>query len=142
MAYGLRLNTGVRRGEIVALVSRWSADRRFEFTRALGDAIWSEGERLGPLTRAKSERQKFQRAFAQSLLCPYEALVAYIGDDVSDGAIAAAAKHFLVSERLIRSVLVNKRVLNRERLLVLPRLRPANGFEDSTVEFDEVVEAA
>ena len=142
MAYGLRLNTGRRRGEIVALVSRWSADRRFEFTRALGDAIWSEGERLGPLTRAKSERQKFQRAFAQSLLCPYEALVAYIGDDVSDGAIAAAARHFLVSERLIRSVLVNKRVLNWERLLVSPRLRPSNGFEDSAVEFDEVVEAA
>ena len=77
LAYGLRLNTGRRRGEIVALSSRWSADRRFEFARALGDAMWSENERLGPLTRAKSERQKFQRAFAQSLLCPYEALVSY-----------------------------------------------------------------
>ncbi len=142
LAYGLRLNTGHRRGEIVALVSRWSADRRFEFSRALGDAIWSEGERLGPLTRAKSERQKFQRAFAQSLLCPYEALVAYIGYDVSDGAIAAAARHFLVSERLIRSVLVNKRVLDRQRLLDLAPLPAAHGFEASAVEFDEVVEAA
>jgi hypothetical protein len=142
LAYGLRLNTGRRRGEIVALISRWSADRRFEFSRALGDAIWSEAERLGPLTRAKSERQKFQRAFAQSLLCPYGALAAYIGDDVSDGAIAAAARYFLVSERLIRSVLVNKRVLERQRLLELPPLRTIQGFEGSAVAFDEVVEAA
>jgi hypothetical protein len=140
LAYGLRLNTGRRRGEIVALVSRWSVDRRFEFSRALGDAIWSEGERLGPLTRAKSERQKFQRAFAQSLLCPYEALVEYIGHDVSDGAIAAAARHFMVSERLIRSVLVNKRALNRQRLLDVAPLGSGHGFE--TVEFDEIIEAA
>jgi hypothetical protein len=142
LAYGLRLNTGRRRGEVVALVSRWSADRRFEFSRALGDAIWSEGERLGPLTRAKTERQKFQRAFAQSLLCPYESLVAYIGDDVSDGAIAAAARHFLVSERLVRSVLVNKRVLSRQRLLDLAPLGPAHDSEAHSADFDEVVEAA
>ncbi len=142
LAYGLRLNTGRRRGEIVALVSRWSADRRFEFSRALGDAIWSEGERLGPLTQAKTERQKFQRAFAQSLLCPYQALVDYIGNDVSDGAIAAAAKHFLVSERLVRSVLVNKHAVDRRRLLNFAPFRSTPWFEASSVEFDEVVEAA
>ena len=142
LTYGLRLNTGRRRGEVVALSSRWPADRRFEFSRALGDAIWSEGERLGPLTRAKSERQKFQRAFAQSLLCPYEALVAYIGSNISDGALSAAAKHFQVSERLIRSVLVNKGVLQRHRLGDPAPLRPTLDYEASTVEFDEVVEAA
>ena len=142
LAYGLRLNTGRRRGEIVAPASRWSADRRFEFARALGDAIWSANERLGPLTRVKSERQKFQRAFAQSLLCPYEALVGYIGEDVSDGAIAAAARHFLVSERVIRSVLVNKGALNRHRLFGLARVRPADELEGAAVEFDEIMEAA
>lgn len=143
LAYGLRLNTGRQRGEVVALSSRWSADRRFEFSRALGDAIWSEGETLGPLTRAKSERQKFQRAFAQSLLCPYEALVGYIGNDASDGALSAAARHFLVSERLIRSVLVNKHRLHRHRLgLLVPPLSAATNYEAAAVEFDEVVEAA
>jgi hypothetical protein len=124
-AYGLRMNTERQRGEVVAPSSGWSADRRFEFSRALGDAIWSENEPLGPLTRTKSERQKFQRAFAQSLLCPFKALQDYIGDDTSDGALTAAAKHFYVSERVVRTLLVNERVLQRDRL------------EPSTAEFDD-----
>jgi hypothetical protein len=142
LAYGLRINTGRRRGEVVALSSRWSADRRFEFSRALGDAIWSEHERLGPLTRAKSARQKFQRAFAQSLLCPYEDLQAYIGGDTSDGALTAAAQHFHVSDRLVRSLLVNKGALQRHRLGDFGALPSLTGYGPSTVAFDEVVEAA
>jgi hypothetical protein len=142
LAYGLRLNTGVRRGEVVALSSRWSADRRFEFSRALGDAIWSHGERLGPLTRAKSERQKFQRAFAQSLLCPYDDLRAYIGDDTSDGALSAAAEYFHVSDRLIRSLLVNKCELRRHRLADFAGFRTPSSFDAEAAAFDEVVEAA
>lgn len=142
LAYGLRLNTGRWRGEVVALSSRWPADRRFEFTRALGDAIWSGNERLGPLTRAKSARQKFQRAFAQSLLCPYEALRDYIGDDTSDGALWAAAREFHVSDRLIRSLLVNKGDLRRYRLGDSTAPPAARGYEAMHHEFDEVVEAA
>jgi hypothetical protein len=139
-AYGLRLNTGRRRGEVVSLASSWSADRRFEFARALGDAVWTQGERLGPLTRTKSERQKFQRAFAQSLLCPHADLVAYIGDDTSDGALSAAAKHFLVSERVVRTLLVNKHALARRRLGQIAR--PANDLQGQPVAFEDAVEAA
>lgn len=139
-AYGLRLNTGRRRGELVSLASSWSADRRFEFARALGDAVWTQGERLGPLTRTKSERQKFQRAFAQSLLCPHADLVAYIGNDVSDGALSAAAKHFLVSERVVRTLLVNKHALARRRLGQIAR--PANDLQGQPVPFEDAVEAA
>lgn len=139
-AYGLRLNTGRRRGEVVSLASNWSADRRFEFARALGDAIWTQGEKLGPLTRAKSERQKFQRAFAQSLLCPYDDLLAYIGDDVTDGALSAAARHFLVSERLVRSLLVNKHDLARRRLG--HAFRPAPELANTAVAFEDAIEAA
>jgi hypothetical protein len=142
LVYGLRLNTERRRGDIVALSSRWSTGRRFEFSRALGDAVWSEEERLGPLTQAKSERQKFQRAFAQCLLCPYDALQDYIGDDTSDGALTAAAKYFHVSDRLIRSLLVNKGALQRHRLGDFAAFPALPGYEPSTVEFDEVVEAA
>jgi len=142
LVYGLRMNTGRRRGEVVALSSRWSADRRFEFSRALGDAIWSENEALGPLTRAKSERQKFQRAFAQSLLCPYAALQDYIGQDTSDGALTAAAKHFHVSDRLIRSLLVNKDALQRHRLGYYGARPALSGDEPSAAGFDEVLEAA
>ena len=141
LAYGLRLNTGKRRGEVVALSSRWSADRRFEFSRALGDAIWSQNETLGPLTKAKSARQKFQRAFAQALLCPYDDLQAYIGGDTSDGALAAAAKHFHVSDRLVRSLLVNKGDLQRHRLGDFASVSLLTGYEP-LVAFDEVIEAA
>ncbi|MDO8322290.1 MAG: hypothetical protein Q7T23_05050 [Phenylobacterium sp.] len=139
-AYGLRLNTGRRRGEVVSLAASWSADRRFEFARALGDAIWTQGERLGPLTRAKSERQKFQRAFAQSLLCPYEDLISYIGDDVTDGALSAAARHFLVSEKVVRSLLVNKHDLSRRRLG--QTFRSSTDIVDAPVTFEDAVEAA
>ena len=125
----------------MALSSRWSADRRFEFSRALGDAIWSQNETLGPLTKAKSARQKFQRAFAQALLCPYDDLQAYIGGDTSDGALAAAAKHFHVSDRLVRSLLVNKGDLQRHRLGDFASVSLLTGYEP-LVAFDEVIEAA
>lgn len=138
-AYGLRLNTGRKRGEVVSLAASWSADRRFEFSRALGDAIWTQGERLGPITRAKSERQKFQRAFAQSLLCPYDDLVAYIGGRVTDGAISAAARHFLVSERVVRTLLVNKQDLVRARLSIAPR---STSPLAEVIRFEDAVEAA
>jgi hypothetical protein len=141
LAYGLRLNTGLKSREIVAPSSKWPADRRFEFARALGDFIWSKGERLGPLTRAKSERQKFQRAFAQSLLCPYEALREYIGEDTSDGALWAAARHFHVSDRLIRSLLVNKGALQRYRLGDNASAPALVGYEAAAVDFDEMLEA-
>jgi hypothetical protein len=114
-AYGLRLNTGDHE-EIVSVSSRWPTGRRFQFARALGDAMWSQ-ERLGPLTRAKSPRQKFQRAFAQSLLCPYEALAAYIENDVSEEALAAAARYFSVSEVLVKNVLADKGILERPSLM-------------------------
>lgn len=139
-AYGVRLNTGRRRGEVVSLIAVWQADRRFEFARALGDVIWSKDEALGPLTRVKSERQKFQRAFAQALLCPYQDLIAYIGDDRSDGAFSAAAHHFLVAERVVRSLLVNKRDLTRARLDRAPRSFAS--FANDRLSFADAVEAA
>lgn len=138
-AYGLRLVTNQE--EIVSLTSTWGTGRRFEFCRALGDEIWSKGELLGPITKAKSERQKFQRAFAQSLLCPFDELLGYIGDDRSDDALAAAAQHFYVSPQLVRSVLVNKRDLDRQRLMD-PSIRDSQGFESSPAGLDDIVEAA
>jgi hypothetical protein len=69
------------------------------------------------LGASSTGRQKFQRAFAQSLLCPFDDLMAYLGDEeITDGAMSSAARHFHVSERLVRSVLVNKRRLPRHRL--------------------------
>ena len=111
--YALRL----RDGDVnkLALRSRWSHGRRFELCRSLGDIIWSGNDALGPLSTAKSGRQKFQRAFAQEFLCPFDDLRAYIpNDNPTDDDIHAAARHFHVSERLIQTTLVNHDIIDRE----------------------------
>jgi hypothetical protein len=120
LPYGIRLVAHSDDRNRIAVRSRWPHDRRFEMVRALGDAIWAGNDRLGPLAASKTARQKFQRAFAQSLLCPHEDLVAYIGTEKpTEGDISAAAQHFHVSERVVRTVLVNKGVLARQRLELL-----------------------
>ena len=77
--------------------------------------VWSGNDALGPLSTAKSERQKFQRAFAQEFLCPFEDLQAYIpAQQPADDDIHAAARHFHVSERLIQTTLVNHNIIDRK----------------------------
>jgi hypothetical protein len=135
--YSLRLavNDNVRNRIVVR--SRWPHDRRFEMARALGDVVWAENEMLGPIAGSKTSRQKFQRAFAQSLLCPYADLIAYVGSDQpTEEDIAAAARHFHVSERLVRTVLVNKHVLPRGRL------EPSLYQDASEERLDELIEAS
>jgi len=115
LAYGLRLKSKNRQTDLVALRSRWTHDRRFEVTRALGDKIWSKTDPLGPLARSKTARQKFQRAFAQSLLCPFEDLMNYVNtQEPNEEDVSAAARHFHVAERVIQTILVNKHVIRRE----------------------------
>ena len=100
----------------------WSSNhptsRRFALSRLVGDHIdASQEERLLPGTRSATSRQKFQRAFAQAFLCPFDELTQYLGvgmpsiDDVHD-----AAEHFDVSPLLIETTLVNKGVMDRDAL--------------------------
>ena len=113
--YALRLRTEAGDGNRLALRSNWSHGRRFELCRSLGDVVWSGNDALGPLSTAKSERQKFQRAFAQEFLCPFEDLQAYIpAQQPADDDIHAAARHFHVSERLIQTTLVNHNIIDRK----------------------------
>ena len=110
--YALRLRQET--GSKLALRSTWSHTRRFELCRSLGDIIWSRDDAMGPLSAAKSERQKFQRAFAQGFLCPFDDLQAYIDtDEPGEDDIHAAARHFHVSERLIEITLVNNQVIDQ-----------------------------
>ncbi len=109
-ALRLRQETGSR----LALRSTWSHMRRFEICRSLGDIIWSRDDAMCPLSAAKSERQKFQRAFAQGFLCPFADLQAYIDtDEPGEDDIHAAARHFHVSERLIEATLFNNHVIDQ-----------------------------
>ena len=110
--YALRLRQET--GSKLALWSNWSHTRRFELCRSLGDIIWSRDDAMGPLSAAKSERQKFQRAFAQGFLCPFDDLRAYINTDKpGEDDVHAAARHFHVSERLIETTLVNNQVIDQ-----------------------------
>lgn len=112
--YGLRLREADDGAHRISLSTGRAASRRFEICRALGDVFWSGGDRLGPLSAANSARQKFQRAFAQSFLCPIESLLAYLRSDKPDADdVEAAARHFHVPIRVIQTMLVNKDVISR-----------------------------
>jgi len=92
--------------------------RRFAFGRLLGDQLdFTNGGRLIPATDAATARQQFQRAFAQEFLCPFDALLEDINtDQPDDDDIQAAADLFMVSPRVVTTVLVNRGELEREAL--------------------------
>jgi hypothetical protein len=105
-----------RAGRVV-LRSKWESGRRFELARLLGDRIASAtGDRLLPATRSYTYRQKLQRSFAAELLCPFEVVEDMLKGDYSAEAIDDAADHFSVSERTVRTLLVNHGRLEREDL--------------------------
>lgn len=99
------------------LQSNYPTGRRFELARLLGDRIAGGlDERLSPVTRSHTYRQKLQRAFATELLCPFEALEAFLDGDYSEQACEDAAQHFKVSERAVWTLLVNNDRLERNPL--------------------------
>jgi hypothetical protein len=97
------------------LRSRWKEGRRFELCRLIADGLIApEDELLMPATRAKTSRQKFQRAFAQEFLCPSSTLLEYLGSlPPEDDEIENAAEYFEVSPLLVRSKLANEGILPR-----------------------------
>jgi Zn-dependent peptidase ImmA (M78 family) len=102
----------------VALGARTPTGRRFALARLLGDYLaTSDAERLLPATAAKTARQKFQRAFAQQLLCPVDDLMAFLDTgDPNDDQIEEAAIEFDVSPLLIKTTLVNHGLVDRQVL--------------------------
>jgi hypothetical protein len=136
--YGLRWRKNGQ--DRVVFHSRHPTSRRFELARLLGDAIWSHDATVGPASRAFTPRQQFQRAFAANLLCPYPALRDYLGPSWTREDIADAARHFRVSELLVKTMLVNKRQMERNAL-DLGRGTPETADLNTILEPD-VVEAA
>lgn len=94
--------------------------RRFALARLVGSLLAAGiKDRLLPVSQAHTQRQKFQRAFAQELLCPFSDLIGYFGDCATDDeAIEDAAESFEVSPLMIRTILVNKRIVSNEALLI------------------------
>lgn len=103
----------------VAAMTHPGKNRRYELARTLGDAIWTNREGFGIVSQAKTDRQKFQRAFARSLLCPFEELRNIVDENnPTEEQIKTASRHFHVHENAVKSVLVYKGVL------------PSMSFED------------
>lgn len=115
--YGLRMREETGDGSRMSLNTVRSQARRFELCRSIGDIVWSGNDGLGPVSDAMSARQKFQRAFAQSFLCPYPELLDYCGPVPGQDDVAAAARRFHVSERTIWTVLVNKKRIERNEFV-------------------------
>lgn len=117
MAAGFR-DRAAEDGLKVILTKRPITGRRFELARLVGDdLVTNTGENLLPVTNAKTARQKFQRAFAQELLCPFVALDEFFGGKTpDDDEMEAAAGHFHVSPLLIKTTLVNRGRLPRYEL--------------------------
>ena len=110
------LDSSTTAGRVV-FRSRWKPGRRFDVARLVGDrAVVGGHDRLRAATRAGTYRQKMQRAFAAEFLSPFEAVEAFLGGDYSAEAQEDAARNFDVSERTIRTLLVNHQRVQREEL--------------------------
>jgi len=120
---GLRggFRNGVTGGRTALLVTSPREDsQRFYLARMIGAALLASPEQhVLPVSDMNTALQKFERSFAQELLCPWTALDAFTDErGLDDDALADAAEQFFVSEQVIRSTLVNKKKLARDRLEV------------------------
>lgn len=107
LPYGARID-GEKKSRI-ALQTLKSYDRRFELARQLGDAVWRKDAYFGIVSRSKTDRQKFQRAFAHSLLCPFDDLQRVLDvNNPTQEAMRTAARMFLVHPSVVRNQLVYK----------------------------------
>ena len=107
LPYGARI--GEERKSQVALQTSKPYDRRFELARQFGDAVWQKDTDFGIVSRSKSDRQKFQRAFAHSLLCPFEDIQRVIDvNDPTPETMQIAARRFGVHPSVVRNQLVYK----------------------------------
>lgn len=88
--------------------------QRFALARLLGDCLYTinqEETRLLSTTNSKTSRQKFQRAFAQELLCPYQGLREYMETDhPNEESLEKMADHYHVSPLTVRYTLENKQL--------------------------------
>jgi hypothetical protein len=122
VAAGFRTNHGAD-GVNVVLRAKVQTGRRFEIMRLVADHLAAPADDyLLPATSAKTDRQKFQRAFAQEFLLPFEELYERLGqprrgeDEISEDDIADVAEEYLVSPLFVQTVLVNQGFLPRDVL--------------------------
>lgn len=118
LSAGMR-NDDVEDGFRISLHQRHPHGRRFMVARLVGDYVGTQqGETLMPATNTYTSRQKFQRAFAQEFLCPWDELSTFLhGESLEDDDINDAAGYFEVSPLLVTTTLVNKGWLDQGHIL-------------------------
>ena len=94
----------------VTLQKRHPNGRRFALARIIGDHIMAAStERLLPITNSRTQRQRFQRAFATELLCPIESLKEFVenrgpdDDLLDDASIRYQVSPMLIERSLIKN---------------------------------------
>ncbi len=93
--------------------------RRFEFLRLVGDYVAASSDRLLPATKARTDRQKLQRAFAQEFLLPFEELDHILRDKpIGEEEMEDIADEYSVSPLLVRMTLTNRGLLTRGDLFM------------------------
>jgi hypothetical protein len=107
-------------GRAALLVTNNREDnQRFFLARVIAAAVVNPTDQhVLAVSDAATALQKFERAFAQEFLCPWKELDEFTNENgIDDDGIADAAEYFMVSEQVVRTTLVNKRKLPRDRLL-------------------------
>ena len=94
----------------VSLQKRHPNARRFALARIIGDHIMAaSSERLLPITNSRTQRQRFQRAFATEFLCPIESLKEFVqnrgpdDDLLDDASIRYQVSPMLIERSLIKN---------------------------------------
>jgi hypothetical protein len=101
----------------IVLQSPYPTSRRFALARLIGDRVAGQTrEPLTPALGSHTYRQKFQRAFAAELLCPFDQARQLFDEDLSDESQDRVADTYQVSPRVVRTQLVNKGLLRRDTL--------------------------
>jgi Zn-dependent peptidase ImmA (M78 family) len=104
----------------MTLNKRHPMSRRFHLMRLVAEHIHAdEQEGLLPSTDSVTSRQKFQRAFAQELLCPAQDLMEHLrirpdSQDIpapTEDDMLEAADRFGVSTVMVQSILIRKGIL-------------------------------
>jgi hypothetical protein len=95
-------------------------NQRFFVSRLVGAALVSDpSDHVLPVSDVSTALQKFERSFAQELLCPWAELDAFTDERGTDeDSVLEAAEYYEVSEYLVISTLVNNNKLSRSRLPV------------------------
>lgn len=111
-ATGFREDMNEDKIKVFIPYKNFSSSQRFSLIRIIGDHFISSdpNDKYLPVTESKTLRQKFQRAFAQEFLCPFDSLKDYFGNNQNPGnnLIDEAASYFHVSPLTVLSTLRNK----------------------------------